>query len=81
MRLFDNGSFYTVSYSEIDSKDFSSRWPCSTVRGRGSFQFQRSNGDLIDATGTAASGDDGADWVAFSQDCQQYGLKKLSESS
>lgn len=76
MRLHDNGSFFTVTFNQDDTRDFSDTWPCSTVRGKGSWQFQKSNGDLVDATG-AASRNDGPDWLAFSQDCQQWGKRHL----
>lgn len=75
MRTYDNGSGFTVSYSDDDAANFAAQWPCSTVEGSGSFSFER-NGDLIGATGTAED-HDGSDWLAFSQDCQQYGEKKI----
>jgi hypothetical protein len=70
MRYFNNGVGFTVAYSARDAAQFAARWPCSTVRGHGSFAFDR-NG-LCDATGSAARGD-GEDWAAFAQDCQRYG--------
>lgn len=76
MRAYDNGAFFTVTFSISDACDFSDRWPCSTVRGRGSFQFDKRNGDLVDATGAAVTGD-GPDWVAFSEDCRRYGERRL----
>lgn len=76
MRVYNNGCFYTVAYNEQDARDFSESWPCSTVEGKGAFQFDKSNGDLVDATGTAAQ-NDGPDWLAFSQDCQSYGETRL----
>lgn len=76
MRAFDNGSYYVVTYSENDAVDFSAQWPCSTVRGSGSFEFDKRNGDLVDVTGSAAE-NDGPEWAAFSQDCQEYGRKRL----
>lgn len=71
MKFFDNGAGFTVSFSRKDSADFARRWPCSTVRGSGSFAFDR-RGNLVDVSGAAARGD-GSDWVAFSQDCQRFG--------
>jgi hypothetical protein len=76
MRAYDNGCFFTVTYSRNDAESFSDRWPCSTVRGAGSFQFSKRNGDLVDLTGSAAKSD-GPEWVAFSEDCQRYGEKRL----
>lgn len=75
MRYFDNGAFYTVTFSERDSYEFARRWPCSTVRGRGAFQFDKRSGDLVDATGSAARGD-GPDWLALSEDCQAYARRR-----
>lgn len=77
MKLYDNGSLYTVSYSSDDARAFADRWPCSTVRGSGSFQFQKSNGDLVDVTGSAAR-NDGDDWAAFSQDCQAFAENRFA---
>lgn len=76
MRTYDNGCFYTVSYSARDAENFSDQWPCSTVEGAGSFQYDKRTGDLVDATGSASRGD-GNDWLAFSHDCQRYGQRRL----
>lgn len=75
MRTYDNGSGYTVAYTESDAAYFSAQWPSSTVSGKGSFSYEN-NGDLIDATGTAAE-NDGSDWLAFSEDCQKYGESRI----
>ncbi len=77
MRYYYNGSAFTVSYSREDAHAFAKQWPCSTVEGRGSFQFA-ANGDLIDMGGSAAK-NDGPDWLAFSQDCQAYGTPKFAK--
>ncbi len=77
MKTYDNGRFFTVTFTADDAQAFSDNWPCSTVRGKGSFQFQKSNGDLVDTTGAARRGD-GSDWLAFMQDCQQFGEKKMA---
>jgi hypothetical protein len=76
MKAYDNGCYYTVAYSARDSEAFSDNWPCSTVKGSGSFQFDKRNGDLVDATGSAAL-NDGSDWLAFCEDCKKYGKAKL----
>jgi hypothetical protein len=80
MKANDNGSFFTVSYSKTDCDDFSRTWPCSTVRGRGAFVFDKRNGDLVDVEGSALKGD-GPDWLAFSHDCQVYGQARLIPGS
>lgn len=77
MKAYDNGAFFTVTFNQSDCDDFSRTWPCSSVRGRGSFQFHKS-GDLVDATGAAARGENGSDWLAFSEDCQIYGQHRLA---
>lgn len=75
MRTFDNGAGFTVSYSEADADEFADIWPGSTVSGAGSFGFAN-NGDLIDWTGSAHEYD-GPDWLAFSQDCHNYGAARI----
>ena len=71
VKYHDNGAGFTVSYTSADAEKFSSTWPCSTVQGRGFFGFGK-NGDLIDAGGTALRGD-GLDWLAFADDCKDFG--------
>jgi hypothetical protein len=78
MKTYDNGCFFIVTYNESDAEAFADEWPCSTVRGKGSWQFDKRNGDLVDATGSA-SRNDGLDWLAFSQDCQAHGLRTLEK--
>lgn len=74
MRTYDDGCGFTVTFNKHDANKFVSRWPGSTVVGSGSFSFEDS-GDLIDGD-TTCSGD-GADWVAFSRDCQRWGEKHI----
>ena len=75
MRVYDNGQCFAVSFSELDADCFADHWPCSTVRGRGYFSYDKSSGDLVDAGGLVKSG--GADWVAFVRDCRAFGLDLL----
>ncbi len=75
MKAYDNGCFFTVSYTPRDCEDFSRMWPCSTVKGRGAFVFTK-DGDLCDVEGSALKGD-GSDWLAFSHDCQTYGMQRV----
>ena len=75
MRTYIHGLETTVTFNYRDAAYFSSRWPCSTVMGRGSFTFD-SIGDLVDTSDTAIYGD-GPDWLAFSQDCQRWGSDHL----
>lgn len=66
-----SGHGYYVEYNDLDSRRFAARWPGSTVQGSGSFVYD-ANGDLVDVLGSAETGD-GADWAAFSLDCQARG--------
>ena len=75
MKTHDNGCGFTVCYSRDDADRFARGWPCSTVQGRGSFQFD-GTGNLIDVGGSAEH-HDGPDWLAFSQDCYRYGLTRI----
>lgn len=72
MRCFYNGTGFTVSYNDFDSDDFDTRWPGSTVCGKGSFSFD-SSGDLRGSTGSAED-QNGNDWAAFAEDCKKYGM-------
>jgi hypothetical protein len=77
MRTYDNGSFYTVTCSEHDVRDFKSTWPCSGLPTRSiSFQFDKRNGDLVDIRPDSQHFD-GPALVALSQDAQAYGKKRL----
>jgi hypothetical protein len=75
-RAYDNGSFYTVSYSAADADAFRRQWPGSTVRGKGWFEFDKKNGDLIGGGGSMME-HDGSDWLAFSQDMQAHGRRSM----
>ena len=77
MRYYDNGSGFTVSFTSADAEDLADFWPCSTVKGKGHFAFA-DNGDLVDMSPVSDS--DGPDWVAFSQDCHKWGLRKRTEA-
>lgn len=73
MRVFDNGSMYTVAVSEREVDEFNRSWPCSSLEGRQTFQFDKRTGDLVDREGTG----DGSEAVALSHDAQTYGARKL----
>jgi hypothetical protein len=76
MRYYNNGSGFTVSYTDSDADDFSYGWPGSSVDGKGFFEFA-SNGDLV-GCGGSASDLDGVDWSAFAEDCKNYGIPKYT---
>lgn len=59
-----------MTFSERDADEFADSWPGSTVKGSGWFSFDN-NGDLVDFEGSRS--DDGADWVAFMEDCRCWG--------
>ena len=79
MRYFDQGSGYRVSFSREDAANFTKRWPCSTVQGPGWLEFA-ANGDLVDRGGKYSDAD-GPEWVAFSQDCQAYGIAQREKQT
>ena len=79
MRVFDNGSLYSVTVFQREVETFKNSWPCSTLPDAAiTFQFDKRNGDLVDITpyqlADRVSGDDA---VALSQDAQAYGAKRL----
>lgn len=76
MRVKDNGCFFSVSVSEREVSEFKAKWPCSGLPERSIwFQFQKSNGDLVDLS---PSDIDGEALLALSQDAQAYGEKRLN---
>lgn len=78
MKTFNNGCFYSVTCSRDDIRDFVSSWPCCGIPDERpiTFQFEKSNGDLVDIEGTDY---DGADLVALSEDAQRYGEKRMQK--
>jgi len=80
MRVSKNGNCFTVYFSEQDTQNFRYHWPASDVKGHGYFQFDN-NEDLIDikiSGGSSIYKSIGSDWVAFMENCKQYGLSKLN---
>lgn len=77
MRVSDQGAFFTVSYSRQDLEAFKRKWPAFHGSGAGSFTFEKSNGDLVDATGSAVKYGETDGWSAFADDCKKYGKGKL----
>lgn len=70
-RVRDNAASYTVFVSAREVSEWNRRWPCSGLRGRQSFTFDRS-GDLVDRSGEG----DGPEAVALSQDAREYALAR-----
>lgn len=73
MRVYDQGDCYRVTVSENEVDEFNRRWPCSSLRGRQSFTFEKRSGDLVDRSGRG----DGSEAVALSEDAEAYGKAKL----
>ena len=71
MRVRNEGASYTVFVSAREVLEWNRRWPCSSLRGRQSFTFDR-NGGLVDRYGKG----DGPEVVALSQDAQEYALSR-----
>lgn len=79
MKVFDNGSFFSVTVSKADIHAFKSQYPCSGIPSDISiwFQFSKANGDLVDIEPSTI---DGPGVLALAQDAQNYGAKKLGLS-
>jgi hypothetical protein len=73
MRFHDNGCFYSVSVSASEVEAWNRCWPCSSLEGPQWFQFDKSNGDLVDRTGLG----DGPEAVALSQDAHEYAMRRF----
>lgn len=73
MRVIDKGSTFVVTVSSREVADWNGCWPCSSLRGRQMFEFEKRSGDLVDREGTG----DGSEAVALSEDAQAYGCAKL----
>lgn len=81
MRFHDKGTFYSVSVSAREIRDFASRWPCSGMRGATLgmwFQFDKSNGDLVDMGGRPRSQYDDGAILVLSEDAQEFARPFLS---
>lgn len=75
MRYYDNGAFFSVSVSQKEMVSFACKWPgFGSVRPI-TFQFQKSNGDLVDCSRSTESNDwRGID--ALMEDAREYGFTK-----
>lgn len=73
MKVEDHGSEFSVTVSAREVDEFNRRWPCSSLRGRQWFRFDKRHGDLVDRKGRG----DGGEAVALSHDAQAYGEKAL----
>lgn len=73
MKAYDLGSNYAVTVSAFEVGEWNRRWPCSEVRGRQRFEFEKKTGDLVDRAGRG----DGPAALALSHDAQAYGKARL----
>ena len=80
MQCFDNGCFFTVTITSREVEDFASHWPCSGLNFKPvTFQFDKSNGDLVDSNDTFQHPSaDGSAIVALADDAKSYGAKRLN---
>lgn len=62
-------AFVTVEFEPQDVERFRRQWPCFNGPERVSFEFQRSNGDLVDME---PSDFDGPEALAMSEDAWEY---------
>lgn len=73
MRVFDNGSFFTVQVSRDEVERFNDRWPCSSIPDKPvTFEFDK-GGDLVGLRPEI----DGPEVLALSEDAKKYGSRKL----
>lgn len=80
MKAYDNGSFFSVTVTRAEVDAFARRWPCCSLPDAAiTFQFAKSNGDLVDiAPYRIADQVDGPEAVALAEDARAYGRKKLN---
>lgn len=83
IRVYDNGSLFSISVGDREISDFRDRWPASGLSSLRSLwaQFEKSNGDLVDLRangrhGGGRFGDEGA-LKALVDDMQCYAEAKL----
>lgn len=69
MNVHDCGAFVRVEFEPADVARFRSSWPCFHGPDRVTFEFQRSNGDLVDMS---PSDFDGPEAMAMSQDAWTF---------
>lgn len=79
MRTYYEGPTYTVAFDENDTACFAHHTDAdaAVVRGEGAFVFDTRTGDLLEARG-AAKGRTEMEWLAFSQDAQDFAQLELS---
>lgn len=68
------GTDLLVEFTALDAHAFACAWPGCEITDAGWFRFA-ANGDLIDLDEDLP---DAPETVAFSKDCQAWGLKRLA---
>ena len=70
MRIINKGAFVRVCVSAREVSEFKASWPCSTLPDRAiAFEFQQSNGDLVDIS---PDGIEGEDVAALASDAWEF---------
>ena len=80
MRVYDNGSYFTVAVYASEVRAFNAGWPGSSLPGDRSisFQFEKRSGDLVEIMPyDAASEVDGPEATALCEDARNFGCERL----
>jgi len=85
IRVYDNGSLYSISFGEDEIERFMDSWPCSGFDGLRNVwaQFEKSNGDLVDLECNRRHGAgrfDGAAMVALVDDMQREAIRRKGKA-
>lgn len=80
MQARRNGRHYAVAFSDADARIFTEGTgvPRGVVAGAGEFVYDAKNGDLVDRRGAARDRYE-PEWLAFSQDAQEYGAMQMQQ--
>lgn len=80
MRVFDNGCFFSVVVTSTEVYAFARRWPCFGSDDAVTFQFDKSNGDLVDIMPAGRSDkSDGTGMCALADDAKAHGIAMLHD--
>lgn len=85
IRVYDNGSLYSVSFGEDEIEGFMDSWPCSGLHGLRNVwaQFEKGSGDLVDLECNRRHGAgrfDGAAMVALVDDMQREAIRRKGKA-
>ena len=80
MRVFDNGSLFSVTVTSTEVYAFARHWPCFGSDDAVTFQFEKDSGDLVDILPEGREDkSDGTGLVALSKDAQAYGEAQMRQ--